>query len=74
MNEENEILVTDFENCKRASLNLGDARNNMEIEIDDSGVYFEVELDLCYGSARDEFRISLDKLKELINKYEELTK
>jgi hypothetical protein len=46
----------------------------MEIEIDDSGVYFEVELDLSYGSVRDDFRISLDKLKELINKYEELTK
>lgn len=74
MTDKNEILVNDFEDWKHVSLSIGDSRDNIDIEINDGDVEFDVEIDLCYGSATKLFRIPLDKLKEMINKYEEITR
>jgi hypothetical protein len=74
MTEENKILVANYENYKNIYLNVKNGINEMDIEIQDGEVEFEVEIDLCYGSARERFHIPLYKLKEMINKYEEITK
>ena len=74
MTEENEILVSNYETYKNVSINIKNGINEMDIEIQDGEVEFEVEIDLCYGSARERFYIPLNKLKEMINKYEEIMK